>query len=71
MQTLNLFDVTSVHVSAMQNCNDPLHSTAWRTITIHHEGGQFEVVLFPAQDNLHITLDNTDPSTAPNLETFQ
>lgn len=70
MQTLNLFDVTSVHVSAMQNCNDPLHSTAWRTITIHHEGGQFEVVLFPDKYDILVTIDNTGPVSAPNLETI-
>lgn len=66
MQTLNLFDVTAVHVSAMQNCDDPLRTTTWRTITIHHEGGQFEVVLFPAQAELPVTVEETQPTETPN-----
>lgn len=70
MQTLNLFDVTAVHVSAMQNRNDPFHGTTWRTITIHHEGGQFEVVLFPDKYDILVTIDNTGPVSAPNLETI-
>lgn len=43
MQTLNLHDVKNVTISPWQSFN----TSRWKTITITHEGGEFQVNIFP------------------------
>ncbi len=43
MQTLNLHDVKNVTITPMKEFN----SSQWKTITITHEGGEFQINLFP------------------------
>ncbi|MBK9952875.1 MAG: hypothetical protein IPP10_15610 [Candidatus Competibacteraceae bacterium] len=55
MQTLNLHDVESVKISPMQEHN----SSCWVTITITHDGGEFNINLFPRENNIEVTLPPT------------
>lgn len=53
MQTLNLHDVKNVVISPIQEFN----TSRWKTITIIHEGGEFQINLFPETSTISITIE--------------
>lgn len=66
MQSLNIHDTESVLISPMRQRG----TTCWVTITIVHNGDNFEINLFP-KDDLPIVLEDSTHWTLTSKTTKQ